>query len=318
MRTWPGPLAAACVLLMLPAADGWAQALSCRAPSPLLQPRGAARMSKRAMAVRWTAQLNPVEKFASDLRDAVAGVSFPSSSDEAYHEDRIRHHEQRIRHHEERMEYHRKQLSSKRSERVLGGSLEERLRLQAVATGRPMQILFVDLSNTCRSPAAEATMRKLIAQAGMEQDIIVRSCSTGAGTRDWFKEEVSEFFESQRVDPRMVSHAARRGLNELSSRKSTLLTKSELESADLLITMDSANAKEVQAAAGYWKVKNGKMPAVRMLTEYCRSGTVTTDIPDPYYGGKDGQPSGQVFEKVLDLLEDACKGLLRDCAPGKV
>ena len=25
------------------------------------------------MAVRWTAQLNPVEKFASDLRDAVAG-----------------------------------------------------------------------------------------------------------------------------------------------------------------------------------------------------------------------------------------------------
>jgi protein-tyrosine phosphatase len=27
-------------------------------------------------------------------------------------------------------------------------------------------------------------------------------------------------------------------------------------------------------------------------------------VPDPYYGGSDG------FEQVLDLLEDACAGLL--------
>jgi protein-tyrosine phosphatase len=27
-------------------------------------------------------------------------------------------------------------------------------------------------------------------------------------------------------------------------------------------------------------------------------------VPDPYYGGADG------FERVLDLLEDACAGLL--------
>ena len=30
-----------------------------------------------------------------------------------------------------------------------------------------------------------------------------------------------------------------------------------------------------------------------------------TEVPDPYYGGADG------FEYVLDLLEDACEGLLR-------
>ena len=29
-------------------------------------------------------------------------------------------------------------------------------------------------------------------------------------------------------------------------------------------------------------------------------------MPDPYYGGEDG------FEQVLDLLEDACSGLLDD------
>jgi protein-tyrosine-phosphatase len=32
--------------------------------------------------------------------------------------------------------------------------------------------------------------------------------------------------------------------------------------------------------------------------------TKTRTVPDPYYGGADG------FEKVLDLLEDACEGLL--------
>jgi protein-tyrosine phosphatase len=33
-----------------------------------------------------------------------------------------------------------------------------------------------------------------------------------------------------------------------------------------------------------------------------RSGS--SEVPDPYYGGREG------FEHVLDLLEDACGGLL--------
>ena len=57
MRTWPGPLAAACVLLMLPAADGWAQALSCRAPSPLLQPRCARKLHLGESSLAPTAPL---------------------------------------------------------------------------------------------------------------------------------------------------------------------------------------------------------------------------------------------------------------------
>jgi protein-tyrosine phosphatase len=42
---------------------------------------------------------------------------------------------------------------------------------------------------------------------------------------------------------------------------------------------------------------------VRRLTEFClqRNSNV---VPDPYYGGKTG------FEDVLDLVEDACEGLI--------
>ena len=41
------------------------------------------------------------------------------------------------------------------------------------------------------------------------------------------------------------------------------------------------------------------------MTTYCRRYTSATEVPDPYYGGPQG------FEHVLDLLDDACDGLLR-------
>ena len=39
------------------------------------------------------------------------------------------------------------------------------------------------------------------------------------------------------------------------------------------------------------------------MTDYCRTKVVDS-VPDPYYGGAQG------FENVLDILEDACGGLL--------
>jgi protein-tyrosine phosphatase len=55
----------------------------------------------------------------------------------------------------------------------------------------------------------------------------------------------------------------------------------------------------------------GQEKKVRRLTEFC----LTLDspvVPDPYYGGASG------FDAVLDLVEDACDGLLRHVlnAPG--
>ena len=42
---------------------------------------------------------------------------------------------------------------------------------------------------------------------------------------------------------------------------------------------------------------------VRRLTEFCLQHNSIV-VPDPYYGGKTG------FEHVLDLVEDACEGLI--------
>ena len=40
------------------------------------------------------------------------------------------------------------------------------------------------------------------------------------------------------------------------------------------------------------------------MTEYCTKFAHADYVPDPYYGGAEG------FEYVLDILEDACAGLL--------
>jgi protein-tyrosine phosphatase len=45
------------------------------------------------------------------------------------------------------------------------------------------------------------------------------------------------------------------------------------------------------------------------MTDYCRT-KVADYVPDPYYGGAQG------FENVLDILEDACAGLLTSLVPG--
>jgi protein-tyrosine phosphatase len=42
------------------------------------------------------------------------------------------------------------------------------------------------------------------------------------------------------------------------------------------------------------------------MTDFCRTHPHATHVPDPYYEGAEG------FEKVLDLLEDACSGVLEE------
>ena len=42
------------------------------------------------------------------------------------------------------------------------------------------------------------------------------------------------------------------------------------------------------------------------MTAYCSRFVNYNSVPDPYYGGANG------FELVLDILEDACEGLLKE------
>ena len=149
------------------------------------------------------------------------------------------------------------------------------------------RLLFVCLGNICRSPAAEGVFLHHLQQRGLEQSFSVDS----AGTGHWHA--------GQPADARMRAAAAGRGIH-LPSRARQIVA-ADLDAFDHILTMDDDNLAAVQAMTRGRESR----AQIRPITQHCRRHRVR-EVPDPYYGGDDG------FEGVLDLLEDACTGLLDD------
>ena len=147
------------------------------------------------------------------------------------------------------------------------------------------KILFVCLGNICRSPAAEEIMRRLVADAGLDKEIVLDS----AGLID--------YHEGEPADGRMRIHAARRGYQI--THLSRPVRYDDFFDFDLIVGMDDRNISRLKALA---PGLDEERKVVRM-TDYCRL-KVADHVPDPYYGGASG------FENVFDILEDACAGLL--------
>ncbi|KAM3092371.1 low molecular weight protein-tyrosine-phosphatase [Phormidesmis sp. 146-35] len=149
----------------------------------------------------------------------------------------------------------------------------------------PYKLLFVCLGNICRSPSAENIMNHLIQQAGLSDQIICDSAGT------------SSYHIGSPPDRRMTAAAKLQGI-ELVGR-ARQFTKSDLEDFDLILAMDRDNYEGICALdrAGKYSYK------VRLMCDFCTRHTLR-EVPDPYYGGEQG------FNQVIDLLMDACEGLL--------
>lgn len=149
------------------------------------------------------------------------------------------------------------------------------------------RILFVCLGNICRSSTAEAVMKHLVREAGREAEFEIDS----AGILSYHRGELP--------DPRMRAHAARRGY-QLTHRSRPVCTDDFLH-FDLIIGMDDRNLDDLRDRAPSPEACR----KIQRMTDYCQRYTWADHVPDPYYGGAEG------FEHVLDLLEDACSGLLQ-------
>ncbi|GIL86585.1 hypothetical protein Vretimale_11519 [Volvox reticuliferus] len=175
---------------------------------------------------------------------------------------------------------------------------------------RKAGVLFVCLGNICRSPTAEAVFRSVVEKAGLTAAFDIDSCGTGGGNPDWFTEGGWSYHEGDPADSRMTMTARKRGV--LLTSRSRPLQPLDLSRFDYIVGMDPKNLRAIKTAADYWLVRpmgEGKVPPdysrrVVLMTSYCRKFTGAPEVPDPYYGGAAG------FERVLDLLEDACEGLL--------
>ncbi len=147
-------------------------------------------------------------------------------------------------------------------------------------------VLFVCLGNICRSPVAEAVFRNLVNRNGLNEQISIDSCG------------IIGFHSGDQADRRMRTVAVKRGI-EVTSIARQFDKYNDFDRFDLIIGMDNQNIRDLKRLAQ----NSEHISKIYRMTDFCTK-TKIDEVPDPYYGGEAD------FNQVLDILEDACEGLL--------
>ncbi|MEU1178780.1 low molecular weight protein-tyrosine-phosphatase [Streptomyces sp. NPDC005820] len=148
------------------------------------------------------------------------------------------------------------------------------------------RVCFVCTGNICRSPMAESVFRARVAEAGLDGLVEVDS----AGTGDWH--------EGEGADPRTLSVLEQNGY--ALDHTARVFRPSWFARLDLVLALDAGHLKALRRLAPTAQ-DAGK---VRLLRSYDPAARDDLDVPDPYYGGRDG------FEECLGMVEAAAVGLL--------
>ncbi|MEM9066947.1 MAG: low molecular weight protein-tyrosine-phosphatase [Myxococcota bacterium] len=148
-----------------------------------------------------------------------------------------------------------------------------------------IRVCFVCLGNICRSPTAEGVMRHLLREEGLQDQIELDSAGTGA------------YHVGEAPDRRSRAAAKKRGIRVDGSARQ--FVRQDLGRFDYVIAMDQSNLQRLQAMA-----KGHQGHKLSLLRDFDDAAPEGAEVPDPYYGGSDG------FDRVLDICEAGCRGLL--------
>ena len=152
---------------------------------------------------------------------------------------------------------------------------------------KEVNVLFVCMGNICRSPSAQGVLENLIKDEFLEDKVGVDSAGTYA------------YHHGERPDPRARAAATKRGY-DISKQKARKVISTDFEIFDYVLAMDSENLQDLLEIC-----EDKDKEKVQLFLNYSTKKNKHKDMPDPYYGGLAG------FETVLDLAEDAAKGLLK-------
>jgi protein-tyrosine phosphatase len=144
-----------------------------------------------------------------------------------------------------------------------------------------MRLLFVCTGNICRSPTAEAVMRRLVADAGLAGEFTIDS----AGTGTWHLGEPPQ--------PLAIEVAAGHGY-ELSGL-ARAVTAADFTDHDLILALDRGHLRRLRDMS----LDVESRLKVRLLLE-------DEDVPDPYGGDADE------FERSFEVIERGCRALLAE------
>lgn len=147
-----------------------------------------------------------------------------------------------------------------------------------------ISVLFVCMSNICRSPTAEGVFTTLVHQHQLQNLIEIDS----AGTHGYHVGEAP--------DTRTQRAAYLRGY-DLSQYRARKIAPQDVEYFDIILAMDKTNLNNLQRLSAPVHHKR-----IHLLMNFARHFT-DDEVPDPYY------ELGHSFDLVIDMIEDATQGL---------
>lgn len=143
-----------------------------------------------------------------------------------------------------------------------------------------IRIMFVCHGNICRSPMAEFTMKKLVADAGLSGNFLIASSATST-------EELGN-----PVYPPARAELAKHGIG-CAGKTAVQLRKSDYGKYDYFIGMDTANIRNMNRIFG----SDSEDKIYKLLTFAGRRD----DVSDPWYS--------RDFGTAYSDIEEGCKGL---------
>jgi protein-tyrosine phosphatase len=144
------------------------------------------------------------------------------------------------------------------------------------------RVAFICSGNICRSPSAAVVLSSLLEEAGLADHVAVVS----GGMGDWHI--------GNPMDSRSAGALAARGYDPSAHRAQQVQTD-WFARDDVLFAMDETHRSDL--------TRLDSADRVRLFGDFDPE-TPGVEVPDPYYGGRDG------FEEVLDMIERTCRALV--------